>query len=110
MYLLIFGETKGLREKEEEKHPCERDTSVGCLSYTSQPGTEPTTQACALTKNWTSALLLGGMMPNQLSHTGRAFLDHLVYLITSGYNLKVAFIDLYSLHWFYNFMWFLNVI
>ena len=31
-----------------EKHGCERETSVGCLSYVSQ--SKPATQLCALTR------------------------------------------------------------
>ena len=43
-----------------------------------QPGTEPASQACALTGNRTGDLWLWGMMPDQLSHTGQGgshFLD-----------------------------------
>ena len=40
-----------------------RDTMIGCLLYTPQPGTEPATW------NQTSDLLLCGMPPNHLSHT-----------------------------------------
>ena len=29
------------REKDREKHQCERETSIGCLSYTPQQGIEP---------------------------------------------------------------------
>ena len=32
-----------------------------------QPGTEPTTQACALTRNWTRDLLFYRMVPSQLA-------------------------------------------
>ena len=45
------GENKG------EKHQCERETSIGCPLHVPQlgteprPGTKPTTQACALTRN-----------------------------------------------------------
>ena len=35
------------------------------------PGTRPTTQACALTGNRTSDLLVCRMMPNPLSHTSQ---------------------------------------
>ena len=38
---------------------------IGCTHH---PGTGPSTQACALTGNWTDDLLLSGMIPNQLSH------------------------------------------
>ena len=36
-----------------------------------QPGTEPTTEACALSGNWTGDLSLCGTTPNQLSHSGK---------------------------------------
>ena len=37
---------------------------MSCLSYTPHLGTEPTTQACALTGNQTGDLLLCGTMTN----------------------------------------------
>ena len=46
---------------------------IGCLLYTPQLGTGPTTQACALTGNKTS-ILLSGMMLNQLSYTGQGLI------------------------------------
>ena len=45
-------------EREGEEHRCERETSVSYLLYVLRPGTEPTTQACTLTGNQTSDLLL----------------------------------------------------
>ena len=42
-----------------------------------QLGTWPTTQACALTGNRTSGLLVLGMMPNPLNHTGQGSLLYL---------------------------------
>ena len=47
--IFIFREGKGGREG--EKHPCERETSIGCLSCATQLGMEPKTQARALTGN-----------------------------------------------------------
>ena len=41
-----------------------RETSISCLSYAPRLGTEPATQACALTENWIGGLSLCGMMPN----------------------------------------------
>ena len=41
------------RGREGEKHQCEGETSIGCLSYVPQPGTEPATQTCAQTGNRT---------------------------------------------------------
>ena len=46
------------REREREKHCCERETSIGCLSYAPQPGMEPATQVCGLTENRTHSLLV----------------------------------------------------
>ena len=59
--LLIFSKRGREGEWEGEKHWCERETSV-CW-------TEHASQACALTGNRTSDLLLCGTMPNQLNHT-----------------------------------------
>ena len=41
-----------------------RETLVGCLLHTSRLGTKPTTQACALTRNWTGNFSLYGMIPS----------------------------------------------
>ena len=41
------------------------------LLHEPQPGSELTAQAYALTRKKTSDLLVCGMMPNQLSHTGQ---------------------------------------
>ena len=60
-------------EREVEKHWCEREALISCLLHAPQPGTKPTTQACALTGNWTGDLLVCGTMPNQLSHTGQGW-------------------------------------
>ena len=38
-------------EREEGGRKRGRETLIGCLLHASQPGTEPTTQACALTGN-----------------------------------------------------------
>ena len=48
--LFIFREGEG-REKERERNTDGRETSIGCLSCSPQLGTEPATQACALTWN-----------------------------------------------------------
>ena len=47
-YLFIFRE-RGILEG--EKHLCKRETLIGCPLHTPRLGTEPTTQACALTRN-----------------------------------------------------------
>ena len=48
-----------------------RETSIGCLLHAPQPGTKPTTQECALTRNRTGDLLLCRMTLNQLSPAGQ---------------------------------------
>ena len=55
MCLLILERGEG-REREGEKHQCEREASISCLSHVPQLGTEPATQACAPTANWTCDL------------------------------------------------------
>ena len=50
-YVFIFRVRGREGEREEEKYQCERESSISCLSNVPQLGTEPTTQACALTEN-----------------------------------------------------------
>ena len=71
-YLFIFRERGREREREGEKHRCKRETSIGCLSYAPQPGTDPATQACALTRNETRDFLLCGTMSHLLGHTAQS--------------------------------------
>ena len=73
-YLFILGERGREGENKGEKHQCERQTSISCLSHLPWLGTGPwsTTQACALTRNRTSNLLLYRLTPNQLSCTGQS--------------------------------------
>ena len=68
------------RGREEERG---RETLIGCLTHTPLPGTEPahmpslgtepTTQACALTRYRTGDLSTWGTTPNQLHHTGQGY-------------------------------------
>ena len=59
------------RVGEGEEHGYVRETSIGCLLHAPQPGTKPTTQECALTRNRTGDLLLCRMTLNQLSPAGQ---------------------------------------
>ena len=43
-YLLTFREKVWEGEREEQKHRCEREALISCLSYTPQLGTEPATR------------------------------------------------------------------
>ena len=70
-YLFIFRERGGEGEREGENHPCEKESSFSWLPYMPWAGKEPTTQACALTGNWSSDILLCRRTPNQLRHTGQ---------------------------------------
>ena len=56
-------------EREGKKQWGERKTSIGCLGY-SQLGTEPATQACALTRKQTDDFSVFETEPNQVSYTG----------------------------------------
>lgn len=49
-----------------------RETLIGCLLVHALTRTQPTTQAPALTANWTDDCLLCRTAPNLLSHTIRA--------------------------------------
>ena len=61
------------REKERERNINVRVKHRSVVSCTCPLGTDPATQACALSGNWTSDLLLCGTMPNQLSCTGQCW-------------------------------------
>ena len=45
LYLFIFGERGREGDKKGEKHQCERETLIGCLSHVPPPGTKPATWA-----------------------------------------------------------------
>ena len=79
--LFIFRGKGKEGEREGEKHWCERDSSVSCLSYAPQLGTEHPIQASALTRNQTGDLSLCRMMPNQLVHTSHGLFVHYVKFI-----------------------------
>lgn len=57
-HVSFFPFLTDLREIEREKHQSERETLTSCLSDMSQPGTEPTTSVCALTRNQTCNFLV----------------------------------------------------
>ena len=71
LYLLNFRERGREGERLVEKHRCESVTWIGCFAYVPQPGNRPATQACVLTGNSSSDLLLRRTMPNQLRHTNQ---------------------------------------
>ena len=55
-----------------EKHRYVRETLTGCLSHAPLPrGPGPATQACVLTGNQTSDLLVSRLAFSPLSHTGQ---------------------------------------
>ena len=70
--LFIFREGKGGRKRGRETSVRERKIHWLPLVCT-QPGTEPKTQACALTRNPSGDILLCGTMSNLLSHTGQGY-------------------------------------
>ena len=65
-FLLLTLKRRREEEREGENHPCERETLIGCILHIPQPGTEPTTQACTVTRNQTHHILVCWMMPDQL--------------------------------------------
>ena len=60
----MYTERRREEEREGEKHRCERETSIGCLSYVPQLQAEPATQESSW---WPFSPC--GRVPNQLSHT-----------------------------------------
>ena len=76
------------RGKEGER---ERKKNINQLPFEPKPGTEPKTQACALTRNRTGNLLLCRTTPNQLSHTGMGQFSHLG-------NTNICFISIEALY------------
>ena len=77
----------GEREREREKHQCERETSIGWLPIRALTGIEPTTCVCALTGNQTHHHLVYGIpigAPTHWATPARA-----VFLISG----KVVFIS-----------------
>ena len=66
-FIYLILEREGGKEKDREKHQCagEHQSVASC---TPQPQPWPATQACALTGNQTSDLLVCRTMPSPLSH------------------------------------------
>ena len=71
LFIYFQREVKGGRKRETSMW--EKYWSVA--SHTCCPGTEPTTQRCVPTGNWTGDLSLCGRTPNQLSHTSQGSLE-----------------------------------
>ena len=74
IFIFDFRERGREREGEEEKHQCERETLIACLLQAPQLGTEPETQACALTRNQSATFWFEGRRlgqptePHRLGH------------------------------------------
>ena len=77
--LLIFREKR--REEERKGNIDVRETFINCLSYVPQPGTEPTTQACALTRNQNGYISLCRTTPNQLNHTCQGYDEFIIDIL-----------------------------
>ena len=78
LFICLFYFLKNFLERgregvrEGEKVQCARETSIDCLWHAPSRGTWPSTQACALTGNWTSDLLVCSMTLIPLSHTSQS--------------------------------------
>ena len=74
-----FFERQVKREGKRGRETLMRERNINWLPpYMPRPGSKPTTQAHALTWNQTGDLLVCGMMPNQLSHTGQGH-THIIF-------------------------------
>ena len=71
-------------EEEGEKHGCERETTV-CLMQALVLGTQPTAQACALTRNGTGDLSVCRTPPIQLSHASPGDSDSFFFFFLRFY-------------------------
>ena len=70
LFKFYFSERGEERVGDRERNIDLRETWISCFLYVPSPGTEPATQASALTRNITSDLSVCKMMSNHLSHTG----------------------------------------
>ena len=70
----LFREMGREGEREGEKDQCVRETSIGCLLHAPKWGLGPTTQARALTRNWTGDVLVRRPALNPLSHTSQGWI------------------------------------
>ena len=67
-----------------ERNISVRKKSIGCLLYMPRPRIEPSSQACALTRNWTHNLSVMGWYSNQVARTRRNFGEDLnIYMLTN---------------------------
>ena len=73
-YFIFFQRENKERERKEETHRCERETSIGCLSHAPQTRDEPATQVRVLTGNRTDDLSSHRMTCNQMNHTGQGMI------------------------------------
>ena len=70
-FIYLFLETGEGREKERQKHLCERETFACCLLHVLALGPGLATQACALTGNQTDDPLVRRLALSPLSHTSQ---------------------------------------
>lgn len=75
------------REGDKNIKVIEKHQLIDCVSHMPQPGREPTTQACALTRNQSSELSGHWATPNSLSHISQ---------VATCLNLTVFYIILFS--------------
>ena len=66
-YLLIFRE----RGREGDKHWCDRETLIGCLSYVPWLGIQSAIQVCALTRSWWPLTFQDNTHPTQPYWSGQ---------------------------------------
>ena len=77
-FIYLFIERGEGRENEKERNiNAKEERRLVAFRISPALGPEPTTQACALTRDRTSDLLFCGTIPNRLSHTGLGHKDEL---------------------------------
>ena len=71
---ILFRERGTEGGREGENYWCEWEILTGCLLYTHRPGTEPVTQLCTLTRNWTGNFRFVGWCPKKWATPVRTIL------------------------------------
>ena len=87
-FYFYFRERGMEGEREDEKHQCVRETSIGA-SWHPQLGSWPSIQAYALTGNHISNLLVCRPVLNPLSHTSQGQSTDLIIIQDNKYNTSI---------------------
>ena len=86
LYLFIFRQRGRKEERDEAKHWCARETSIGCFSQAPSRGLSPQPRHVHWLGVELVTFLLCGTIPSQLNHTGQ---ECFLYLVSSSINASI---------------------